>query len=480
MQTNEIRKERKLIDISTKTFISVLSLLFLLMVGAIILTYVLPKGEFNTMIVDGEEVVDYSSYNRIEDASGINIFKGIFSFILILGTSDGISLIMLCLFLLVISGAFQAMNDASGIKVIINKIINKFINKKFLLLSIISLIFMLFGAILGLFEEMLTLLPIIVILAVSIGYDSFTGFLVSIVAVGFGFSSAITNPFTVLFASSIIGVNPMINLWYRIVIFIVMYGLLELVLFLYTRKISKNPDASYTYERDLSLKDDLFKQEEIKNEKKIFISYLSFISLVLVVITVFSLIDAIRDYTVVALIVIFLFGGIIASLFSTEFNFKLTFRSFLKGVLSALPTIIFILMASSIKYILIEGQVLPTITNYIQVSVENKNIFAIALILFVIILVLEFFISSSTAKAIFVMGILSILSLGLSKEMIVLIYTFGDGYTNLLFPTSPVLLIGLSMIGVSYFKWLKKSFVFFLITFALVIGFIFLGIVIGY
>ena len=97
-----------------------------------------------------------------------------------------------------------------------------------------------------------------------------------------------------------------------------------------------------------------------------------------------------------------------------------------------------------------------------------------------IILVLEFFISSSTAKAIFVMGILSILSLGLSKEMIVLIYTFGDGYTNLLFPTSPVLLIGLSMIGVSYFKWLKKSIPFFLITFALVIAFIFLGIVIGY
>ena len=480
MQTDEIRKERKLIDISTKTFISVLALLFLLMLGAIILTYVLPKGEFGTMVVDGEEVVDYSSYNRIDNASGINIFKGIFSFILILGTSDGISLIMLSLFLLVISGAFQAMNDASGIKVIINKIINKFINKKFLLLSIISLIFMLFGAILGLFEEMLTLLPIIVILAVSIGYDSFTGFLVSIVAVGFGFSSAITNPFTVLFASSIIGVNPMINLWYRIIIFVVMYGLLELVLFLYTRKINKNPESSYTYERDLNLRDDLFKQEEIKNEKKIFISYISFISLVLAVITIFSLIDAIRDYTVPALIVIFLFGGIIASLFSTSFNIKFTFRSFLKGVLSALPTIIFILMASSIKYILIEGQVLPTITNYIQVSVENKNIFAIALILFVIILVLEFFISSSTAKAIFVMGILSILSLGLSKEMIVLIYTFGDGYTNLLFPTSPVLLIGLSMIGVSYFKWLKKSFVFFLITFALVIGFIFLGIVIGY
>ena len=137
-------------------------------------------------------------------------------------------------------------------------------------------------------------------------------------------------------------------------------------------------------------------------------------------------------------------------------------------------------MASSIKYILVEGKVLPTITNYIQVTVEGKDIFLIAMVLFLIILVLEFFISSSTAKAIFVMGILSVLSLGLSKEMLVLIYTFGDGYTNLLFPTSPVLLISLSMIGVSYFKWLKKSFVFFIITFLLVIGFIFLGIVIGY
>ena len=480
MQIEEIKKERKLIDIGTKTFISVLVLLFALMVGAIILTYILPKGYFSTSIVDGKEVVDYTSYNRLENESGINIFKGIFAFILILGTKDGISLIMLSLFLLVISGAFQAMNDNFGIRVIIGKIIKKFINRKFLLLSLISLIFMLFGAILGLFEEMLTLLPIIVILAVSIGYDSFTGFIVSIVACGFGFSSAITNPFTVLFASSIIGVNPMVNIWYRIIIFFVMYGLLELVLFLYTRKIAKKPESSYTYERDLKLKDDIFSQEEIKNEKKIFISYISFIVAILIVIITCSLLDALRDYTVVALIVVFLFGGIIASLFSTNFNFKLTFRSFLKGVLSVLPTIIFVLMASSIKYILVEGKVLPTITNYIQLTVEGKNIFLIAMVLFLIILVLEFFISSSTAKAIFVMGILSVLSLGLSKEMLVLIYTFGDGYTNLLFPTSPVLLISLSMIGVSYFKWLKKSFGFFLVTFALVIAFIFLGIVIGY
>ena len=106
--------------------------------------------------------------------------------------------------------------------------------------------------------------------------------------------------------------------------------------------------------------------------------------------------------------------------------------------------------------------------------------FSIALILFVIILVLEFFISSSTAKAMFVMSILSVLSLGLTKETLVLIYTFGDGYTNLLFPTSPVLLIGLSMIGLSYFKWLKKSALLFVLTFALVIAFLMIAIAINF
>ena len=137
-------------------------------------------------------------------------------------------------------------------------------------------------------------------------------------------------------------------------------------------------------------------------------------------------------------------------------------------------------MASAIKYVLVEGKVLPTITHEINAITSSGNPYSIALVLFAIVLALEFFISSSTAKAIFVMAVLSVLSLPLTGEMLVLIYTFADGYTNLLFPTSPVLLIGLSMIGVSYFKWLKKSWALFLITFALVIGFILLGIVISY
>ena len=473
----ENTKNSKLINISKKTFIGVAILLFLLMVVAIVLTYTLPKGQFG--VLDNGEI-DYTSFENLGKEGGINIFKGIFSPFLLLGADRGITIIMLCMFLLVIAGVFQAMNDNNGIKVIVNRVVNRFQNRKFILLCVISLIFMVFGAFLGLFEEVLTLLPIIAILTLSLGYDSFTGFLVSIVACGFGFSSAITNPFTVVFASNLIGINPFIKIWFRIIIFIVMYGLVVLAVFLYTRRIKKKPEASLTYDRDMKFRNEVFVKEEISNEKKIFISYVSFFALALVTIIVCSAISALRDYTVVALIAVFLIGGILVSLIASNWNAKKTFVSFEKGALSVVPTLLFILMASSIKYILAEGKVLPTVVYSINNAVAGKNIYAIAFLLFAIVLGLEFFISSSTAKAVFVMSILGVLTLGLTKETLVLIYTFADGYTNLLFPTSPVLLIGLSMMEVSYFKWLKKSWPLFIITFSLVALFLVLAIAIAF
>lgn len=470
----ENTKNKKLINISTKTFIGVAILLFLLMIAAIVMTYVLPKSEF---VYEGETLV---GINSISEKGGIPIWKGLLSPFLLLGADGGISIIMLCVFLLVIAGAFQAMNDNNGIKVIVSRIIERFKNRKFLLLCVVALIFMVFGSFLGLFEEMLTLLPIIAILTLSLGYDSFTGFLVSIVACGFGFSTAITNPFTVVFASNLLGISPFIKVWFRIIIFIVMYGLMVLTIFLYTRRIKKKPESSLTYEHDLELRDEEFTNEKVPNEKKIFISYVTFFLVALATIIIFSAISAIRDYTVVGLIVVFLIGGILVSLISTDWDFKKTMKSFGKGVVSVLPTLVFILMASSIKYILTEGHVLPTIVNSINNAVAGKNIFAITFILFAIILGLEFFISSSTAKAVFVMSIVGMLTLGLSKETLVLIYTFADGYTNLLFPTSPVLLIGLSMMGVSYFTWLKKSWPLFLVTFSLVAIFLVLAVVIAF
>lgn len=466
----------KIINISKKTFFNVLIILGTLMILTIILTYIIPKGAYN---IDANGNVLYDEYVSLPDAKGINIFKGLFSPVLLLFANGGISVIMLSIFLLFISGAFQVMNDVNGMKIIVNKLINKFKDHKKTLISIIVLIFMVFGSFFGLFEETLTLLPLIIMLSLSLGYDSYTGFLMCTVATGLGFASAITNPFTVITASSIIDASQISTLWFRIIIFIVMYGLLLLFIRSHIMKIERDKTLSPTYEQDLQKQyiDDNIYEDNINNDR-IYKTYLTFLSLLLVFIITITSIPSLRDYTVVFLIVFFLLGGLISGYCACK-DIKKTLNSFINGIISALPTLVMVLMASSIKYILEEGMVLDTITNSITTFVNGKDTFLVALIILVIVLILEFMISSSTAKAIFVMSILGGVSLGISKELLVLIYILGDGYTNILFPTSPVLLISLGMTGLSYTSWLNKSKWLFVIIATLVVMFILLGVLLN-
>ena len=482
-----MKRERTLINISKKTFIQVVILLFALLVFSIILTYVLPRGTFPRDPETGE-ITDYSAYLPTDD-SGIPLWKGILAPILVL--TSNISLIMLALFLFVISATFQVMNDVGGIRSIVESVSSgRFRNRPALLLVLISLLFYCFGSFLGLFEEMLTMLPIVTALCVMLGYDSFTGFICCILACGFGFAGAITNPFTVLLASQIIDVNPMTGIWFRIVIFIVMFALLLAFLFQYLKRIKANRYDSLTYIHDTIYeneeKDEQQTEEsqDTRNPKLVRTMYSVFLLVSLAVIIVSSLLSSLRDYTVVILTAYFLIFGLLTGSIAAG-SFRKAGKSFVNGILGALPTLAFIALAASVKYVLEEGHVLDTLVNQINNMISGGNIFLIALAIYLIVLVLEFFISSSTAKAVLVMGILAMVfnsnpNLGLSKEMLVLLYTFGDGYTNVIFPTSPVLLISLSMIGVNYLTWVKKSSLFFLVNFVLVVAFIALGVAIGY
>lgn len=472
--------KNKIIDINKKSFFSIILMLGVLVLISIAITYIVPKGYFETTTDEfGNLIYNYDNYIKISDAKGINIFKGLFGFILVLFSDDGLSLIMLSLFLLVIAGAFQIMSDTNGMYVIVKRLINKFKDKKNILICLLTLIFMCFGSFFGLFEEVLTLLPLIVMITISLGYDGYLGFLICIVGTGFGFASALTNPFTVITASNIIGANPISNIWFRILIFILMYSLLIGFIFIHIKKINKSIESSPTYKTDIAKKETISDDIIVENESKIFKTYVALLLIILAMIITVTSIPSLRGYTVVFLIVVFLIGGITSGLIVTK-DLKFTLKSFVKGVISALPTILLVLLASSIKYILEEGMVIATISNSISTLIENKNIYLVAIIIYAIILVLEFFISSSTAKAIFVMGILSYVSVDMSKELLVLIYVFGDGFTNVLLPTSPVLLISLSMVGMNYFTWLKKSKFLFLLNTILVIGLMFLAILIGY
>ncbi len=475
------KKQDTLISIPFKSFIEVTVLLFALLAVSVALTYILPKGEFGTL-PDGQ--TDYLQYIRRDDLDGIPILKGIFAPILVFFSKDGPALIVLSVFLLVISAVFQTMNDGGGIKVLVEAVSSKFRTRRRLLLVIMSFLFYCFGAFLGLFEEMLTMLPIVASLCICLGYDSFTGFICSILACGFGFAGAITNPFTVLLASQIIGADITEHIWFRLLIFAVMFALLIGFLFIYLRKLEKDPRASLTLAHDDNLRqnEDAIEsggQNNIQNKRRLLTGYMIFLPGALALIIIASLLPFLRDYTVVIMIAYFLIFGLLTGTV-TSGSFRKTFRSFLKGIAGTLPSIVFIAVAASIKYVFEQGAILPTIINQVNIYIDGKSAVSLALIIYLAVLFLEFFISSSTAKAILVMGFLSMLNTGLTKQMLVLLYTLGDGYTNVLFPTSPVLLISLSMIGVKYSSWIRKSAGLFAVNILLVIAFIILGIFAGY
>jgi uncharacterized ion transporter superfamily protein YfcC len=470
-------KRKTLINISRKTFIQVTALLLGLLIFSIVLTYVVPKGKFGTL-PSGE--VNYLEYIPIEDAGGISVIRGILAPVLVFASGDGLTLIMLSLFLFVISASFQVMNDVGGIKALVGAVSERFMSKRYVLLVLISLVFYSFGAFLGLFEEMLTMLPIVTALCLMVGFDSFTGFLCCIIACGFGFASAITNPFTVLLASEIIGANPMGHIWYRILIFVVMFGLLMGFLLLYVRRITKDHSSSLTLRHDENLKASQTSADVTSdNERKIKLIYTAFLLVSLALIIIASMSDSLRSYAVVILTAYFLIFGPLAGILALG-SVRKAMKSFFDGILGALPTIAFIAIAASVKFVFEEGAILPTIVHQINVLIEGHSPIMVAFVIYLIVLLLEFFISSSTAKAILVMGLLAMVNTGLSKQMLVLLYTFGDGYTNVIFPTSPVLLISLSMIEVDYFKWVRKSLPLFAVNLLLVLGFIALGVVLGY
>lgn len=453
-------------------------MLILLLSVSIILTYVLPKGQFGVK-PDGSP--DYSEYIRLDNAGGIPILKGIFAPVLVFFSGDGISLVFLSLFIFSISASFYVMGELGGVSAIVEVVVKRFMNRRRLLLVIVSFLFYCFGAFLGLFEEVIVMLPIVCAVCLSIGFDSFTGFLCCILSCGFGFASAITNPFTVILASNMIGVSPIEHISFRFLIFAVMFIALQCFILAYVRKIKKSPESSLTFLHDAEYKSksELNDTTEGYDKKKLVKGYTLFIGGSLVLIIVSSLSPLLRGITVVLLTAYTLLFGIFTGIYVSHEPKKVLGKT-LQGFAGALPAIAFIAVAASIKYVFEEGRVLPTVIEQINRLTDGHMPLINALSIFVIVLVLEFFISSSTAKAFLVMGILKMANTGLTKPMLVLLYTFGDGYTNVMFPTSPVLLISLSMLDVEYFKWVRKSGLFFACTLLLVLGFIAIGSYCGY
>ena len=129
------------------------------------------------------------------------------------------------------------------------------------------------------------------------------------------------------------------------------------------------------------------------------------------------------------------------------------------GMMTILPSLILIMMAGSIQYTMNESGIFEPISDFAEYFISDLPPYAGILFIFLFAMIMNFFVSSGSAEAVLLMPLFASIadSCGMSRQLMVLAFNYGDGFSNLIYFTNPCLLIALSLVGVSYVKWIKWS-----------------------
>ena len=464
------KTERKGLDISAKSFIGAIVIIFALMCLTYVATFLIPGGEYQRVTdANGMETIVTDSFKYVE--GGVPFLKWILSPFLVLGADGGGAIIAVIVFLLVIGGIFTALDKCGLMEYMLKKIVHKFGQNRYILMSLVMLFFMSMGAFIGSLEECVPLVPIVVGLSVALGWDELTGLGMSILSAGCGFAAGVCNPFTVGVAQELAGLPMFSGMWLRFVAFIIIYGIVHFFVKHHALKIAKPIEQ-------IEVHDDFVDDKRMDKALWTFAGILG-IGFLVVLISVF--LTFLQDYTMIIVAVMFLVAGL-ASVIISGMSGKDLAKFFGYGIVTILPAVFMILMASSIKYTLIEGKILDTLLHSAVGIAENLPKGAVILFIYLIVLVLNFFISSGSAKAFLLMPLIVPMAqiFEISSQLSVMAFAFGDGFSNVMYPTNPVLLISLGMAGISYVKWFKWTFK---IQFTILVAtslLLLFGLVIGY
>ncbi len=463
--------EKRGLNISAKSFISAIMIIFILMVLTYLLTFLIPGGEYARVTdQNGNPVIDTIGGFRNAEG-GIPFWKWLFSPILVLGAEGSGALIAVIIFLLVIGGVFNSLDKCGLMSYMLQKITYRFGKNRYRLMALITLFFMAMGSFIGSFEECVPLVPIVVALSVTIGWDALVGIGMSLLAIGCGFAAGVCNPFTVGVAQQLAGLPMFSGIWYRALCFLLIYGLLLAFLIHYAKKIERplNEFAERTS----------FVRNKKTDRGIMCFAVIMSAGILLILSSIF--IRALQDYTMIMVAVMFLAAGITATLVSGMTAGRLG-RTFLDGLVSVLPAVVMILMANSIKYTMTEARILDTVLHGAVDAAQMLPRWSVILFIYLIVLVMNFFIPSGSAKAFLLMPLIVPVAqvFGISSQLCVLAFAFGDGFSNVFYPTNPVLLISLGLADVNYGKWAKWSVKFQFLNLVLTSLMLLGGLVINY
>ena len=445
-------------QISTKAFLQAVVIIFVLMMAAGILTRVVPAGQYAMIDQGGRQVIDANSFS-LTARPNYPLWRWFTAPFEVLGAEGNITVIAIILFILLVGVAFAVMDKSGILKSAISRIIKAFGGRKYVLLLVITFFFMALGAFFGIFEEVIPLVPIIIALSFSLGWDSLVGLGMSILATNVGFSMAVFNPFTIGVSQKLAELPMFSGALPRVLLFVVGFGILALFLRTYAKKVDKHPEASPVYMEDQKERLHLgtFEMDATDDPRmRTAIIFLAvFFALILAALVASPFVSFLSDYALPITGLLFVIGGIGAGLLAGVG--KKVWKAAWDGFLGIAPAVPLLMMAASVRYIVQMGGILDTILHWASSLTTGLTPFTAALAIYGLTLIMELFITSGSAKALLLIPILMPLSdlVQVNRQIAVSAYVFGDGFSNLVYPTNAALLITLSLTVVPYHKWVK-------------------------
>jgi len=445
-------------------------MMLLIIAGAILLTYAISSGEYQRkdgLVVPGtyqtipkdsgldaliRAAPPKSSATQAYPASAVTLFSSIPA-----GMIRAAPLIFMVMF---IGGMFGVLRKTGALDAGIDRLLALTRGNVYWLTPLLMIVICAGSSFLGLISEYLVIIPMVVLLARRIGLGPLFATALVAIAAKLGYLSSVTNPLAVAIAQPIVGVPVFSGLWLRLVVFVVYLGLGIAYLLWYVRK------TGFTLPQDIDL------------SKKLSPRQLAI--LIVLGASVAGLVAGTRTwgwhsselaayYIFLALVI-----AVISGLPSRE-----TAEAFIDGMKGMILGGLLIGLASSVEIILRDSLVLDTVIHNLASWVDGKSAIVVAQGMVLIEMVLDVLIPSTSGKAAISMPLLGPIGTlaGVSGQTTVLAFLFGNGLTNMVTPTSGMLLAYLATGGVGYGEWIR--FIMPLVAVLFVLSMIIMAIAVG-
>jgi uncharacterized ion transporter superfamily protein YfcC len=423
-----------------------LVLLFIIMTAALVATWVLPQGSYETVANEqGRRLVVPGTYSVHPDR--VVLPPWTLLTVVPRALADAQAIIF---FLLIVGGAIAVLRATGTVDAVLGWILRRVAHRPALLIVIGTTVFAAGSSTLGASTEYIPLVLVLVSLCAAMRLDAMTAVGIMVVGYGVGYGVASLNPYTVIVAQEISGLQPASGLGYRLALFVPFVTLGILHLWRYTRRVHADPAASLLADVP-DARRDAAADYPLLSGRRILVSALTGLALVAMVYGIST-----RGWYLVELGATWLGLAIVAGLVG-GLSLDDTARRFAAGASELATAALLVGFARCIGLILEDGRVLHTIVHGLSVPLGavRQEISVVGMLLMQTLL--NFFIPSGSGQAYATMPIMAPLSdvVGVHRQVAVLAFQFGDGFSNMVLPTNVVLMAILGAAGIPFDRWLR-------------------------